>query len=1808
MATYYWIGGNGNWNDTAKWSLTSGGTTAGVVPGAADDVIFNAASDGAANANFTVTANAAGCAANSITVTPDRVITFDGGAGNLSANFWTQNASASTTGAILNNTISINSNVTVNRGVFTANGNLTIGNNFFANGFGTPATANRVVFTLANTMTTGTFTANASNWFWQNFNFSANSRLYLTGRNTAIFAMQSPNIAMTWGTNSAIVVNGAGISGETRTIYTSFLSAIVNGATATANLNPFALNITNGSDQINFSGGDIFYGGINFTGFSGTANLVSNLWIANGNLVLSPTMTLTSASSARSIRIGGWTGSNTGLITNGLSNASVGINFQGANINANMFVANNFDLLGNSIIAFNGGNVNLGNNIISAAQLVIGTANHGINFNTSGEIILTGSNATVFTGPTTSATVQNYQGNIKITSNYTGATGIRTFITGYSNLTINTTGSNGIFIGTTATDSIRILSNASNNFGSGSGRAMIDLRGMTNTLLNDKRAVRGGSFFPTADKMQAGSNVTAFTNGVIDSLGIIFPFPLQFGSGDVAAVTISGNNIESTSSILLGSGGVTISNVKVIGTIFSSNNTVDVSTKSLTFSGSAAEVQLTGSNTTIFDQSGNTTQFAWTNNGNAKFTSTYTGSTGTRTIILGTQSFSNTSLSNLTAFGTLGFSNVIRGIELNTTATDTVFANGHIFNLDLTGMNCSWNQGTMNVYGNFTVASTGGNILSSANLLTVFGANNSATTNLSAPAIVGTAGQFSCNQTILAVGMAVVITGTLTGTGTISGYSSPKTYYIIQTDGISTFTLSNTLGGSPLTTTAGTTTGLTFNISPNFRGIYGNDRELNFDISGPNTSGVTSQRVIIYSNLVLANNRTYTQVEGNLTIGNNATLTTGSFRTIACSVPTFGVLQFNANSSMNITGSNTTVWNSNRLSTISFSGTPNVYFSYNGSVGNRLLDFGSTALVSGDTNTLVNIFNFGTNTSSQFYFNPSATDTLVFVANSNINDLNMSQWTGNLSLGNTGIMYVRGNISLPITGTLVNTANINWAIVSNSLVRTFNFNNTIPNANIILTAFSSSVGGNYLFSDNINLSNTRGLYWNFGNLEFSEGINVTAQLFNNGSLTTPQRHWKTGNANITITGNSGTIVNIGNLQTVTGNIRILANNTNTGTRSFVGYTSNAGNLTPTYDFLVGTDFVNNAIVFTTSSNATTFNLGGRWRNVDLSNLYATQNNIMTVGYQVYGNYTLPVSNGVFTADTGTLTFQGQNVTQYLNFNNRTWEVPVTFNGGTNSTFIMNGNFTMGAANAAKTMNLSNGTLDLNGYQITIGTFLTGTGTKSILWNNGKIAVSNSSATAWNANVPANFTTQVGTGAGRISLFGTAAKTFVGGNINYNATLDLAGASNLTITGNNTFKDIVMTYSAANNFILFPAAGTTTVETFTGTGTSNTNRLGLVSATAGNRSTIALTGGGNVNVNFANISDINFTPMPTNGTSPMVWYVGANSLNSSNVSGALFANGGANAPIVYAIESGSAWTVPNDWNSSNNIIYLYGAGGGGGGGRGTASTNKAAGGGGGGGGFTAVANFSASPGQTIAYEVGLGGAGGTSNANGTAGGNTVWATIYTANGGGGGATTAIPTSIPGVGGVGANANGGNGGFGAFTTAAGNGLGAGGGGGSGGPNGVGGAGGNGYQSPTAANTAGGGGGGSGGGTAGTNASPTAAGTGGNNAVGFGGGAAGTVGRQGGGGGGGRNNGAAGKGGPGVDVLNSIGGGGGTGATSNLAGTNNDVIRNYGGGGAGGGVTTLTSSFVGGNGSNGAIIVVYYVGEVPVGTGFQNMFLVF
>jgi hypothetical protein len=318
---------------------------------------------------------------------------------------------------------------------------------------------------------------------------------------------------------------------------------------------------------------------------------------------------------------------------------------------------------------------------------------------------------------------------------------------------------------------------------------------------------------------------------------------------------------------------------------------------------------------------------------------------------------------------------------------------------------------------------------------------------------------------------------------------------------------------------------------------------------------------------------------------------------------------------------------------------------------------------------------------------------------------------------------------------------------------------------------------------------------------------------------------------------------------------------------------------------------------------------------------------------------------------------------------------------------------------------------------------------------------------------------------------------------------------------------------------------------------------------------------------------------------------------------------APSPIVTFITSSTSWTVPRDWNASNNTIEVIGGGGGGGAGYQGPSEGGGGGGCGGGGAYAKIINASLTAGASVTIAIGTGGAatyaGGdtyvcssTSNCSSISGS----AVVVGAKGGGAGGNATNYYTMSGAGGVGAGGlasssvgttkysggtstqtpNGSTGGCGGGGAAGPYGAGANGAAGSGTYSGGGGGGAD-YGAAASTTTGGNGRGGSGGGTG---ANPANVGTNG----GGGGGAIGdAVGNLNGGTGGQdvvwtqtTNSASAGPGG---------GGGGGGYYSSSVSSNAGGSSNGYGGGGGGGGGGY--SSIPGGTGAagNSGIIVITY-----------------
>jgi len=235
---------------------------------------------------------------------------------------------------------------------------------------------------------------------------------------------------------------------------------------------------------------------------------------------------------------------------------------------------------------------------------------------------------------------------------------------------------------------------------------------------------------------------------------------------------------------------------------------------------------------------------------------------GQSVTVAGTITNTDTTLSNVKIVNSGGdftcdSTTIIAGqsVEISGTITNTDTTLSSVF---ITGLEGTFSSAastftvgqTVNVSGSVSatpqtlsgvvIAGSGGEFSCAASTLSigqtviVSGTNtNTTVTALAGVAITGTAGQFSCTASTLTAGQVVKISGTLGGTGTITGYVDPSLYVISTTNGTTTFTLTE-LDGTALVTTAGTPTGLTYEVQAPL--INGYTNPTTYVISATNTT------------------------------------------------------------------------------------------------------------------------------------------------------------------------------------------------------------------------------------------------------------------------------------------------------------------------------------------------------------------------------------------------------------------------------------------------------------------------------------------------------------------------------------------------------------------------------------------------------------------------------------------------------------------------------------------------------------------------------------------------------------------------------------------------------------------------------------------------------------------------------------------------------------------------------------------------------------------------------------------------------------
>jgi len=290
--------------------------------------------------------------------------------------------------------------------------------------------------------------------------------------------------------------------------------------------------------------------------------------------------------------------------------------------------------------------------------------------------------------------------------------------------------------------------------------------------------------------------------------------------------------------------------------------------------------------------------------------------------------------------------------------------------------------------------------------------------------------------------------------------------------------------------------------------------------------------------------------------------------------------------------------------------------------------------------------------------------------------------------------------------------------------------------------------------------------------------------------------------------------------------------------------------------------------FTAGTYALSIGAGGV-RNLNFTGFSGSLNN---QNWSIFGDLTL--STGMtLTSGGATTTFASTNATpRTITTNGKTLDFPLTFNG-VGGTFRLLDALTMGST---RTLTHSNGTLDLNGFNLTVGTqYTTGFGGTQNLTFNGGTLTCPGSGIAFFEFAP-GFTTTAGTGTGTINMTSASAKTFSANSVNkvYNCTLNNGGAGALTIVGRSTFT--TLSNSVAPATFLFGAGGTTTLTNWNINGTpGNLVTIGSTSALAHTLSKAS----GTVSANYLSIS---FSA----ATGGATWNA-ANSVDGDNNSGWIF---------------------------------------------------------------------------------------------------------------------------------------------------------------------------------------------------------------------------------------------------------------------------------------------------------------------------------
>lgn len=465
-------------------------------------------------------------------------------------------------------------------------------------------------------------------------------------------------------------------------------------------------------------------------------------------------------------------------------------------------------------------------------------------------------------------------------------------------------------------------------------------------------------------------------------------------------------------------------------------------------------------------------------------------------------------------------------------------------------------------------------------------------------------------------------------------------------------------------------------------------------------------------------------------------------------------------SSINLTGSNATVFSCATNTNFSVSGTPVINLTYSGGAGTRTVATGNVA----EANSIS--FNITAGTDS----------VQVFGSQTSVRSIDFTGFSGTMPAIGVTSPIIYGSLTISTGMTVTASTNVlTFAATSGP-------NNITSNGKTLDFRMTfSGVGGTWVLQDNLNIA-TKAITLSNGTLDLNSKV-LSAGSF--GSSTSTARTLSFGSGNMTLSG-SGTVfsnTSATNL-TITGNPVVnITNATATATTVSTAALTEANSIS--FNFTAGT--------YTLSFLATS---GNAARSVDFTGFAGTWSATSTVS--IFGDLTLSTGMTV-TASSFTTTFGSTSATvRNITTNGKTYDRPVTFNG-VGGSWRLQDNMTMGQT---RTTTLTNGSINLQSFTLQTGLFSSSnSNARQISFGTGNITCNGLGGTLW-------------TTSNAINLTATGSKTV---NISYGGAIATSVLNGVLSEANS----LSFNFTSGTYTLTFLAASGSTVDNVNFTGFSGT---------------------------------------------------------------------------------------------------------------------------------------------------------------------------------------------------------------------------------------------------------------------------------------------------------------------------------------------------------------------------------------------------